>query len=387
MGEIYKIYASTLFVGLSLSVAVISTLFYLANGLTQAEIATLLSVFMVTYALLEIPTGGIADTFGHKTAVFFGIVSMAISSLVTALSSNFYMFLIAMLLAALGFALNSGAYSALIHDILNKLGKNEEFTKIYGRMGSMFLIGPLIASPFMSLIYTGNIRYPYILAFVLLVIAAILMFFVKWEFKGNNASFRSYFQKTKNGVLTVLKSKPIIGLIIVSIGLGFGRSLFNQNINQPFQVGLGVDIALIGTVAAVIAGFEAVASALSHKFFKKVGAKFSLLFIIIASAFLLVLLSQVGALIGLLPILLFALIHTYRENVVATLYQKEAGDMERATMISTTSFLTYIFVGLMLPIGGFGIDTFGIQSVLFMLGLLTIIFGLIGTFVYTKSST
>ena len=121
MNEIHKIYASTFFVGLGTSAAVIVTLFLLANGLSQIQIATLFSANLISYALLEIPTGGIADTFGHKTSVFLGIACIALSFLLTGLSHNFSLFFIAMIIAGLGFALNSGASSSLIHDILNKI--------------------------------------------------------------------------------------------------------------------------------------------------------------------------------------------------------------------------------------------------------------------------
>lgn len=384
MKEIYKIYASTFFVGLSLSVSVISTLFYLTNGLTQVQIATIFSVFMISLAVLEIPTGGIADTFGHKTSVFLGISCMALGLLITGLGSEFNIFLIAIFLSGLGFALNSGAYSSLIHDILNKLGKGKEFTKVQGRTGAILLLGPMIASPIMSLLYKGNIRFPYLLGFVLLFIAAVIILFVRWEFKGARPTINLYFQKMKNGVINVLGNRAIIGLIIISIGLGFGRSLFNQNINQPFQINLGLDVAFLGTVAAIISGSEAVISAFSHRIFGKVGSQISLLLIVITSAILLVLLSQINTIIGLFPILLYALVHTYRENVVTTLYLKHSNDDERATTISTTSFLTYIFVGLMLPIGGFGIDVLGMKNILVIIGIITIILGATGIIIYNK---
>lgn len=386
MREIYKIYASTFFVGLAFSVSVISTFFYLDNGLTQTQIATVFSTFMIAMALLEIPTGGFADTFGHKTSVFLGISAHALSMLITALSSTFYPFLLGMLLAALGFSLISGAYSSLIHDILNKLGKAQEFTKINGRMGTVLLAG-LIASPIMSLLYTSNIRYPYLLAFALSVIAATFMFLVRWEFKRGKPSFGVYFQKISSGVIAVCKSRPMIALILISIGLGFGRSLFYQNINQPYQVSIGVNIALIGTVAAILSGFQALVSAFSHKLFNKIGSYFSLLFIVIVPAVSLILLSQVNTLFGLLPILIFLMVHTYRETVIMALYQKEAGDTERATMISTTSFLTYIIVGLMLPVGGFAIDVLGIKLTLFILGIATFALSLIGAVMYKHSNS
>lgn len=384
MKEIYKIYASTFFVGLALSVSVISTLFYLANGLTQAQVATIFSAFMISLALFEIPTGGIADTFGHKTSVFLGIATHALSCLVTALSSNFYMFLFSMLLAGLGFALVSGAYSSLIHDILNKLGKSEDFTRINGKTNAIFLIGPIITSPLMSLLYKNDIRLPYLVAFVLLAIAAFIMLLVKWEFRDDKPTFNVYFKKMKNGIKNVLKNKRIIGLIIISIGLGFSRSLFNQNINQPFQLSIGIEIALLGTIAAIIAGFEAVTSAFSHRLLKKTGTYFSLLFIIIVSTVSLILLSKINTLLGLLPIFIFFITHTYRETVIMTLYQKESNENERATMISTTSFLIYIVVGLMLPIGGFSIDFLGIQQTMIAIGIFSVVLGLMGTLIYKK---
>lgn len=247
----------------------------------------------------------------------------------------------------------------------------------------MLLLGPLIASPIMSLIYTNNIRYPYLLAFILLLIAAILMFLVRLEFKGEKPTFGAYFKKMRNGVVTVIQSKPMLGLIIVSISLGFGRSLFYQNINQPYELNIGVSLVLIGTVAAIFSGIQAGVSAYAHKLFDKIGASYSLVLITVIPALALMSLSRINTLLGLLPILTFLVVHTYRETVVMTLYQRESKDTERATMISTTSFLTYIFIGLLLPLGGSAIDTLGMRLTLFLLGTISLLFSLVGIVMYT----
>lgn len=384
MKEIYKIYASTFFVGLSTAIGAIGTLFYLANGLNQSQIALLLSAFMITFAVCEIPTGGLADTFGHKASIVWGIIFMALGTLITGLSSSFYLFLLAMIFSAVGFSLNSGAYSSIIHDILNKINKDNDFMKVQGRMGTCLLVGPLISGPFISLLYKYDIRAPFIVSFLFLLIAIIIMSLVKWNFKGNKPSFESYFKKIKNGSNSVLKNKRIIGLIVVSIGLGFSRSLINQNITQPLIISYGIDVVLLGSIFAVISGSEALGSAFSHRLFEKVGKNTSLLSIIFVSAILLMLISQINVAFGLLPLLLFMLVHTYRDNVITTLYRNETSNEERATMLSTISFITYIFIGLMLPFGGFGLDAFGIKSVLAIMGGLTIIFGIVGFYIYHR---
>lgn len=79
--------------GAAYAVAVIETLYRLSNGLNQTEIALLSSVFFICYALLEIPTGGFADTFGHKTSVFWGLVIHAFAPLIVAINPIFPIFL------------------------------------------------------------------------------------------------------------------------------------------------------------------------------------------------------------------------------------------------------------------------------------------------------
>src|SRR3990167_10880494 len=109
MREIYKIYASNFFVGIASAVAVINTLYFLSNGLNQAQIGTLAAIFFICMAVLEIPTGAIADTLGHKTSVFIGLLIQSFASLFLALGSNFDIFILAMIAAGIGYAFQSGA--------------------------------------------------------------------------------------------------------------------------------------------------------------------------------------------------------------------------------------------------------------------------------------
>jgi len=120
MKEIKKIYIASFLYGFTNLSAVVFTLYFLSNGLSQTQIALLFSIFMISLALLEIPTGAISDLFGHKTSIFWGIIIESLYFLIFALSRNFFFFAIGMLVAALGIALQSGAISSLIYEILKK---------------------------------------------------------------------------------------------------------------------------------------------------------------------------------------------------------------------------------------------------------------------------
>src|SRR3989344_6760803 len=94
MKEINKIYLANFLMGVAYSIAVIETLYRLSNGLSQTQIALLTSLFFICYSVLEIPTGGIADTFGHKKSVLWGLVVHAFAPLMVGLSPTYPVFLI-----------------------------------------------------------------------------------------------------------------------------------------------------------------------------------------------------------------------------------------------------------------------------------------------------
>ncbi|OGG26898.1 hypothetical protein A2960_01985 [Candidatus Gottesmanbacteria bacterium RIFCSPLOWO2_01_FULL_39_12b] len=385
MKEINKIYLANFLMGVAYSIAVIETLYRLSNGLSQTQIALLTSLFFICYSVLEIPTGGIADTFGHKKSVLWGLVVHAFAPLMVGLSPTYPVFLIGSVLAGLGIALQSGAFSSLTHDILNRLGKGEEYIKVQGRTSAYLLVGTLVASPLVSVLYSGHPRLTYLISSFTLFLAAALIYLVKWEFKGDKPSINIYLQKITKGVTLSFANKRVLGLIILGSALFFSGSLYANNINQPLQITIGVNVALLGIIAAVFSGFKAIVSAVAYKFFQRIGSYISLLLSIVVTTIAFLVLSQINSFVGLVFMLLLFLMASYKDQIILTLLQKEVSSEERSTMISTYSFLTFIIVGITMPLGGYGIDNFGMNSTLIVLALVTLVFGLVGLKVYKSS--
>ena len=157
MQEIRKIYAMHFLVGLSTAASVTFTLYFLSHGVNQAQIGLLFGMFMVSLAILDIPTGGLADMFGHKHSVAAGLFFQAISFLLFFLFPNYSGFFLGMIAAALGLALQSGATSSLIYELLHKEGLHETFQKVSGRASAYFLAAIIIAGPFGSFIYSQEV--------------------------------------------------------------------------------------------------------------------------------------------------------------------------------------------------------------------------------------
>src|SRR3989344_1811129 len=376
MKEINKIYLANFLMGVAYSIAVIETLYRLSNGLSQTQIALLSSLFFISYSLLEIPTGGLADTFGHKKSVFWGLVVHAFAPLIVGLSPTYPIFLIGSVLAGLGIALQSGAFSSLTHDILNRLGKGEEYIKVQGRTSAYLLVGTLVASPLVSVLYSGHPRLTYLISSFTLFLAAALIYLVKWEFKGDKPSINIYLQKITKGVTLSFANKRVLGLIILGSALFFSGSLYANNINQPLQITIGVNVALLGIIAAVFSGFKAIVSAVAYKFFQRIGSYISLLLSIVVTTIAFLILSQINSLIGIVFMLLLFLMASYKDQIILTLLQKEVSSEERSTMISTYSFLTFVIVGITMPLGGYSIDALGMKTTLIILAVVTLVFGL-----------
>lgn len=378
MSEIRKIYAAHFLAGLSNAAAVTFTLYFLSHGLNQFQIGQLFGVFMIALALLEIPTGGIADTFGHKISVALGLLFQAISFLLFFLFPNFLGFFIGMLAAALGLALQSGATSSLIYELLHKEELHKDFQKIFGRASGYFLIATIIASPLGSLVYKYYPSTPYFFAFSVLLLAGYVIFRVKWEFVKKPPNVSMYTNTLITGVKLTLRNRILMAIAIIGIALTVNRMFFNQNISQPYQVSVGVDVAYIGVIAALVAGVQAFITLNAYKVSQKIGSNLSLLLIILLPNIAVIALGFINTLLAIPVILLLYVGHAFRDPIFSHITHDEVAADKRATMASTISFLTSIIAGIFLPIFGSGVDRFGIHNTLFLLGIFSLVVGAVG---------
>lgn len=386
MQEINKLYIGYIFYGFSPMATFTFTLYFIRNGLTHTEIATLFSIFMLSLAFLEIPTGGYADTLGHKKAVVLGLILEAFSFLAFFFSTNFYGFVLGMLIAGLGLSFQSGAVQALTYEILEKAKRVDDYAKVQGKLQSIALITTIVAAPLGTLIYSYNPQVPYFLSFLFTLMTALWVYFIKYEFNRRKASASVYFHNIKTGLLLTMKSNFLLGLVLIGISLTLARLLFNQNINQPYLLSIGIDVVSIGIVASISSAIMAGVSFYSHKIFNKIGETKSLLLLVLVPSICSIILSQINYTISLVFIFVFYMAHAYRNPVIGTLSQKVVTREQRSTMSSTSSFLSGIAVGLLLPWWGTLIDKFGINSTLIVLGAYTMLVGCLGIYI-TKLKT
>ncbi len=381
MKEIRKIYFVYFFAGLSTAAGATFTLYFLSHGLKQVEIGQLFGFFMICLAIFDIPTGGIADMFGHKASVAVGLFLQGLSFLMFVLYPAFFGFLIGMFFGALGLAFQSGATSSLIYELLHKEGLREDFQKVIGRANGYFLVASIIAAPIGTFIYKFYPNIPYLFAFFVFIPAALLIYLIKWEFIKKPPKFSSYIKTITEGTRLTIKNRILMSTVIIGLALTVSRLVFNQNISQPYVVSVGVDVAYIGIIAAVISAVQAVISINAYKISKRLGKSFSLLLIIGLPSFALILLSFIDSLIAIPVMIILFMGHAFRDPVMAHITQDELEEDKRSTMASATSFLIGIS-GVVLPYWGKSIDIFGIHKTLLFLGTFSFSVGVLGFLIF-----
>jgi MFS transporter, DHA3 family, tetracycline resistance protein len=85
-------------------------------GLNPLELVLIGTVGEISYFLLEVPTGAIADSYSRRASVILGLIASGASMIVFGLTHDYPILLVATVLWGLGSALQSGAYEAWITD-------------------------------------------------------------------------------------------------------------------------------------------------------------------------------------------------------------------------------------------------------------------------------
>ena len=128
-------------------------LFYEENDLAISDLFLIQAIYSVTIALIEIPSGYVADVLGRKNSLIVGTFFGFLGIIIYAFSFGFDGFLIAALCLGIGQSFTSGSDTALMYDTLVQLNRTDDFIKLEGRTISMgnfaeamaFVIGGFLA--------------------------------------------------------------------------------------------------------------------------------------------------------------------------------------------------------------------------------------------------
>ncbi|HVO78014.1 MAG TPA: MFS transporter, partial [Methanomassiliicoccales archaeon] len=208
------------------------------KGLSLGEAGIALAVYSATTIVLELPTGGLADSIGRKRVYVLSLVVTFCGLAVLLVSTDFVLVSLAMFLNGVGRALSSGSIDAWFVDEFRSLNPNGDLQKAISRASTFVPLGlgmgALVggALPVMFASYAGSLggsSYDVdIIAMMVLVLAQGMLtqkFINEPESKRTSAGIAAGFlnvpaQLVKAG-RSASRDRTVAIMLLVGVAFGF----------------------------------------------------------------------------------------------------------------------------------------------------------------------
>lgn len=269
-------------------------------GLSDGEIFGIQSLYYLAFCFLELPTGYLADRFGHRQSLRWAAAILTVANLFPIFFTTFAGFLCHWLLVAVARSLMSGSASAYLYDFLEREGQTEWYRQTEGNARALSLLGRVAAWGIVGYAMAWHITLPYWLT----TLAAALALLISVQFPpGDTNETVPTFKKC----FRVLRSTPNLWLM-----MGTGLAIFvlarlvQVNLFQPVLGAKEYAVTSFGIVMGLTTLFEAFGSAWAEKIANKLGDLSSVFWVAVVMAVSTALLPAVNWLGTFVLISLFA---------------------------------------------------------------------------------
>jgi MFS family permease len=314
-------------------------------GLSETQIFTIQSIYYLSFCILEIPTGLLADRWGHLNCLRLGSITLVVANFLPVFLPDYDGFLWHFLLLALSRSLVSGASSAYLYNYFMKYGKPDHFKQIEGNARAYGLIGKVVCWAAVGFLMQWHMTLPYTLSGLAAgfsgVFAWLLPNFVLTETEAGAKSKSFDFLIQFVPVLKMLSHNFYVLLIMVQGVAVFVLSRICQvNLFQPLLTIKAFGMTSFGTVMSVMTLFEAFGSAHPNIFRKWLSDLNSVFILTAITAFSLGMLVWSGKVGTIAWLCVFSLVTGFCFPIQRQLLNDVIPDSRyRATILSIESIL------------------------------------------------
>lgn len=373
-------------------------LFFREMGFSFLQIGTLFSIREISTAILEIPTGFFADSYGRKLSMVLAFASYIFSFLIIYYFPSFGMYALAMILFAFGEAFRSGTHKAMILEYLKINCILDCKVDYYGHTRGASQLGSAISALIAgALVFLAeSYRIVFIASVVPYVLGLLLMLTYPNYLNGDISKIErtsflkgvvTNFNSTIHNFISMFKNPMLLRAFFNSASFD---GLFNsvkgylQPILKTFALSLPFLISIGGekrsTVIIAVTYFVLfLITAYSSRKAQPFSAKFKYLTQAINRSYMFGLAAVIIAGVAtyfdvrILAIVLFVLLYAL-QNVRRPMnigFISENIDAKiMATGLSVETQLKTLFIAILSPIMGFFADTFGVGAALILIGVL-----------------
>lgn len=374
----YFVYSALISFGFGLFVAVWVIYLQVQRGMTLAQAALVDSSFYVAVLLGEVPTGIVADKFGRKTSIAIGVALLTVGMVGWTFAPTLALILLAYMAMGIGFTFTSGATDAFFYESVQLAGRGDDYTRLVGRTAALFPGGLAAGSVLGGLLASLNLVLPYLVSFVILVIALGVVLTFKeprLDAKPGEQIPHKAFGAILRQSLGLMRERPALRYPMIYLALvPLASFMLEAVFLQPQAVALGVPIAGLGVLYTATQLTNMAGSTLSDRIKARLGEGRILYVapaIIIAS---LLLLAALQTLAVLVLIAVMGFLTAVLRPILMARIQGEVSDSVRATVISMGSLMFTVAGAISQPTMGYIADKAGFATAYFALaGVLSVL--------------
>lgn len=334
-------------------------LYFQSHGLSIRDIFLLQVVFSVAVVVLEIPTGYLADVFGHKRSIIAGTIFATLGFLQYYVADGFIGFLGAEMLLAFSISFISGANQALLFDTLKAHAKESLYKKYQGYLlgfGNISEAAAAILAGFVAALYT--LETVFLIQWIVLAFSVPLAFTLR-EIVDRKAVETPTLMKIISGSFRENERLRYLNLFAGAVA---ASTLTMVWFSQPHWESIGVPLAYFGIMWAFLNLCVAFGAFLAHRLEHWFRFRELFLGMALAPVVLYVLMAFGSTSLAILVVVPgFWLLRGLQVPIIQDYVQREAHDNDRATVLSINALSTRVIFSIFSPFLGWVADAWSFQ--------------------------
>ncbi len=308
-------------------------------GLTNDQIYSIQSIYYIAFCFLELPTGFLADKWGHQTVLKIAAFTLFVANGVPIFFSSFIGFLAHFLLIAVARSLASGSASAYLYEycLENKLGN--EFKKIEGKARSYSLWARVLVWPLAGFLLSINYKIPYIFSALagILALGSCFLFSKNLVLKKDENKRNSYIQR----ITSEISYNPIILIYMIQgAGIFVLQRICLLQLFNPLLSSKNISIEYFGLILSGITLFESWGALKGYRYFKNISNESLIFYLSIILIVLLFIMKETSPYLTILALSCFSFILGVAYPVQKQLINDQVRDGSlRASFLSLESLI------------------------------------------------
>jgi len=347
----------------------IVTIFWTGQlGMSLSDVMWLQAVFAATVALLEFPSGYVADRIGHRTALLAGTACTTAAWVLYARANGFAGVAGAEIVLAIGYACISGADSALLYRALDAQGRAGDYLRWESRSRAAMQVAEAASSAAGGALYALAPRLPFWLqvpaSLVGFACAAGTREAPRESDEGRPSHGAAALHLLRHALWRHRRLRTALALHVV---LSLSTFLMVWLV-QPYMQSRGVPLAWFGPIWAAMHLALAAVSLASARVARAFGAAPTLLACCLLVPAGYWLMAATHAVWGVAFYLLLMAVRGLQGPILATTLQRDAPDADRAGVMSLASLGMRLGVVVFGPPVGRLVDRAGLDAALPIVG-------------------